>query len=60
MILLILIHEVAAHYLLLVLLESAFFLEMAEETWRLPTMRGEGLLISKNLPVYFFSTLRYL
>jgi hypothetical protein len=57
LILLILIHEIAQH-LLLLMLEAAFFVERAEETWRLPTM-SEGL-VSKHLPVYFFSALGYL
>jgi hypothetical protein len=37
------------------MLEAAFFVERAEETWRLPTM-SEGL-VSKHLPVNFFSAL---
>jgi hypothetical protein len=53
LILLILIHEMAQH--LLLMLEAAFFVERAEETWRLPTM-SEGL-VSKHLPVNFFSAL---
>jgi len=55
LILLILIHEMAQH--LLLMLEAAFFVERAEETWRLPTL-SEGL-ISKHLPVNFFSALGY-
>jgi hypothetical protein len=55
LILLILIHKMAQH--LLLMLEAAFFVERAEETWRLPTL-SEGL-ISKHLPVNFFSALGY-
>jgi len=53
LILLILIHEMAQH--LLLMLEAAFFVERAEETWRLPAMSES--LVSKHLPVNFFSAL---